>query len=122
MCGGGRRPGGEPFGGRRGIRGRGPHLIHVRREAEGEGHGADGFDLKKNDDAGAIRSVAGREHDLANCEIGVGVGEDGDVGMDLNPRSVLIDVDGDGIVLHLDGDAEVAADFPGKIHASKAPF
>jgi hypothetical protein len=89
-------------------------LKHIRREAEGESHGADGFDLKENDDTGALGSLAGGKHDLADGEVGVGVGEDGDVGMDLDPRGVLIDVNGDGIILHFGGDAEVAADFPGE--------
>ncbi len=91
-----------------------PHVLHLRREAEGERHGTNRFDLKIGQCAGAIGGVLGRKEDLADGEIRVRKRNDRVPRLYVDGGDLLIHVDGHGVVLHLRRNPHMAKNFPGE--------
>jgi len=104
----------DPFGRRIVIGGSRPHALHLGSELDGQVHRADGFDLKECKDAGAVRSIVGRKEDLADGEIGMGKCDGGVIGADLDESCLVVDIDRNGIILHVSSDAKIAENLPGK--------
>src|SRR5208282_4621286 len=93
---------------------RGPHPLHDGSKAESEGHGAHRLYLVHDERPCAFGDLPGSEDDLAHGEGGVGKGNGCRVWPDIDRRSELIHVDGNGVVLDLGGNTHVAEYFPGK--------
>ena len=73
-----------------------PHALHLRREAEGKGHGTNGLDLVESQGAGTVGRLLRRKEDFAHGEIGVGKSDGGVAGLDVDGGRLLIHVDGHG--------------------------
>src|SRR6202034_2207245 len=62
----------------------------------------------------ACWTCAGREHDLADGEGGVVVGDHGAIGMDFDFRGLLIDVDGNAVACDVGLDCEMRKELDGE--------
>lgn len=110
------RIGRYPFGAGCAFVAFGPHPAEFGSEAEGEIGGMEAVELEEDDWAGFCGAGAGsgrREHDLADGEGGVGVGDDGAVGADFNGGGLLVDVDGDAVALDVGFNCEVGEELDG---------